>query len=145
VAGEDPPGAVAAVGGRSQAQDQQTGGGIAEARNRSPPVILVRVCGPLYPRYLLAPGHQPRTAAAADDLLLGALQRLDLGHLAQLGLQRASVLTLVVLAIRPRADRLPPPAVLAVPLRGAGQPRVEAHLGLPPQRLELLRGQRVAA
>ena len=52
--------------------------------------------------------------------------------------QRAAVLTLVVGAVLAGADRLPPPAVLAVPRDGALEPVGEAHLRLPAERAHLV-------
>src|SRR5437763_15775769 len=60
-------------------------------------------------------------------------------------LQRPSVVALVVVAIRPGADRLPPPGVVAIPLHRPGQSFLEAHLRAPPERFKLGRGERVAA
>src|SRR5215212_12170814 len=59
--------------------------------------------------------------------------------------ERAAVLTLVVLAVVAGADRLPPPGVLAVPLDRLVEALGEVHLRLPAERLQLLRGERVAA
>ena len=60
--------------------------------------------------------------------------------------QRAAVLALVVLAVLARADRLPPPLVVAVPGDRALEALVEAHLRAPAELVaELLRAQRVAA
>src|SRR5437763_1461708 len=58
--------------------------------------------------------------------------------------ERAPVLALVVVAILARADRLPPPGVVAVPVDRPREARVEAGQGLPAQCAHLLRGQRVA-
>src|SRR5690606_11825839 len=68
VAGEDAPGPVAAVGGGREAEEVHRRGGIAEAGHRPPPVLLVAVGGALLARHPLPPLHQPRAAAAADDL-----------------------------------------------------------------------------
>src|SRR5829696_1898146 len=68
VAGEDPAGAVAAVGGRGQAQHEQAGRRVAEAGDGAAPVLLVAEGGPLLPGHLLAPGDQARAAAAVGDL-----------------------------------------------------------------------------
>src|SRR5581483_7896374 len=59
--------------------------------------------------------------------------------------ERAPVLALVVLAVLARADRPPPPLVLAVPLDGPAQALLEEHLRRPAERLGPLGGQRVAA
>ena len=68
VAGEDPPGPVAAVGGRRQAEHDDPRRRVAEARDRPAPVLLIGERGALDPRHLLAPGDQPRTAPAGGDL-----------------------------------------------------------------------------
>ena len=69
VAGEDPPGPVAAVGGRREPDDQDPRRGIAEARDRVDPSTsrrakraTSRAADPL------APGDEPRTAPAGGDL-----------------------------------------------------------------------------
>ena len=67
VAGEHPAGPVAAVRGRRQPDDGDPGVGRAEAGHRAPPVVLVAERGPLDPRDLLPPRHQPRAGAAAGD------------------------------------------------------------------------------
>src|SRR4051794_41489288 len=59
--------------------------------------------------------------------------------------QRAPVVALVVLAVLARADRLPPPGVVAVPGDGLLQALLEADLRRPAQRAGLLGAQRVAA
>src|SRR5664280_3419309 len=59
--------------------------------------------------------------------------------------ERASVLALVVGAVVARADRLPPPRVVAIPRDRLLQALGEAHLRLPAERADLVRGQRVAA
>src|SRR5213076_1329459 len=68
VAGEDAPRAVAAVRRRREAEDHDARRGVAEARDRAAPVVLVREGGPLDARDLLAPGDQSRAAPAGDDL-----------------------------------------------------------------------------
>ena len=56
---------------------------------------------------------------------------------AAVGISRArAVLALVVLAVLARADRPPPPLVVAIPLDGALDPVVEADRRLPAERLE---------
>src|SRR6185312_9961453 len=59
--------------------------------------------------------------------------------------QRAAVLALVIRAIVARADRLPPPRVVAVPVDRALQAVGEAHLRLPAEGADLLGAQGVAA
>ena len=68
VAGEHATGAVPPVGGRRQPDDQQAGGRVAEAGDRTSPVVLVGEGGPLVPRHLLPPRDQPWATAARHDL-----------------------------------------------------------------------------
>ena len=68
VAGEDAAGAVAAVRGRREPDDQHAGARIAEAGHRPPPVLLVAERRSLLARDLLAPGDEPRARPARDDL-----------------------------------------------------------------------------
>jgi hypothetical protein len=70
VAGEDPAGAVRAVGGRREAEDHHGRARIAEAGDRSAPVLLVAERGALLARDELAPRDEPRAAPAGDDLAL---------------------------------------------------------------------------
>jgi hypothetical protein len=70
VAGENSPGAVAAVGGGRQTEDQEAPGRVAESGYRPAPVLPVPERGPLVPGHLLAPGHQARAAPAPGDLHL---------------------------------------------------------------------------
>ena len=67
VAGEDAAGAVAAVGRRRQADDEQPRPRVAEAGDGKAPVVLILVGGALLAGHLLAPGHQPRTGTTGDD------------------------------------------------------------------------------
>src|SRR5207248_1616721 len=60
-------------------------------------------------------------------------------------LERAAVVALVIVAVGPRADRLPPPSVVAVPPYGALESLVEPHARFPAERVQLVRAQRVAA
>src|SRR5207237_790926 len=76
VAGEDAAGAVRAVGGRGEAEDEDARRRVAEARDRAAPVLLVGERLAPYTRDLLAPLDQPGAAAAVrvlrgDDLELG--------------------------------------------------------------------------
>src|SRR3954469_10182686 len=75
VAGEDAPGAVAAVGRGRQPEDVHARGRVAEAGHRTAPVLLAGEGGALLARDLLAPGDEPRAAAAARDALLQAGER----------------------------------------------------------------------
>src|SRR3954471_18101651 len=70
----------------------------------------------------------------------GEAARAPFGLLSEL----APVPALVVLAVLARADRLPPPLVLAVPLDRLRQPLGEAPRGLPAELPDLRRGQRIA-
>ena len=75
VTGEDPPGAVGAVGGRRQADDQHARVGGAPAGDRAAPVRLPGVRRPLLARHLLAPAHQPWARPALADPLVDLGQR----------------------------------------------------------------------
>src|SRR5215211_6985994 len=79
VASEDAPGAVAAVGRRGQAEDEQAGRRVAEAGDGPAPVLLVAEGGPLLPGHPLAPGDQPWAAAAVGDLGGEAVEGLRCG------------------------------------------------------------------
>ena len=68
VAGEDPSGAVAAVGGRGQTDDQDPGRRVTETGDGTTPVDLVGEGGPPFVGHQFAPGHQPGTEPAGDDL-----------------------------------------------------------------------------
>ena len=68
VAGEDAAGAVGAVRGRRQADDQQPRARIAEARHRPRPVDVVAKRATLFATDPLAVLTQPRAAFAGDDL-----------------------------------------------------------------------------
>src|SRR5690606_29618513 len=57
-------GPVAAVGAGGQAQQQQPGPRVAEARHGRSPVLLVPIRAPLLARHLLPVLRQPRTTAA---------------------------------------------------------------------------------
>src|SRR5262245_6014099 len=59
--------------------------------------------------------------------------------------QLLSVLALVVVAVLVRADRLPPPGVVAIPLDYRSQSLLEPDLGHPAEIGRFLRGERVAA
>src|SRR5262249_57163958 len=59
--------------------------------------------------------------------------------------QRAPVLALVVGAVLPGADRLPPPGVLLIPGHRLAQALAERHARGPAKRANLLGGERVAA
>src|SRR5687767_10434086 len=58
---------------------------------------------------------------------------IERGLAGGLGAQLLSVLALVVLAILARADRLPPPGVVPVPLDGGRDAVAKSDLGLPAQ------------
>jgi len=80
VAGEDPAGAVAAVGRRGQTEDEQAGRRVAEAGHRPAPVLLVAEGGPLLAGHLLAPGDQARTSPALHQLPVELLELAVEGH-----------------------------------------------------------------
>ena len=69
VAGEDAPGPVAAVGRRREPDEQDPRLRVAEPRQRTAPVGLIPESGDLLARDELAPGDEPRAAAADDDLV----------------------------------------------------------------------------
>src|SRR3954468_15720942 len=75
VAGEDAAGPVAAVRCRREAEDVELRARVAEARDRPAPVGLGGEGGALLARDLLAPGHEPRAAAAARDAVFELGQR----------------------------------------------------------------------
>jgi hypothetical protein len=70
VAGEEAPRPVGPVCRGGEAEDDYVCVRVAEAGDRKPPVVLVRVGSPLLAGYLLAPGHKPRTAPAGDHRAL---------------------------------------------------------------------------
>jgi len=74
VAGEDPPGAIAAMSGRGQAANQDSGAGIAKSGNRTPPIDFISIGGSLFSGHLFTPAHQTRTAAARDDALIELIE-----------------------------------------------------------------------
>ena len=80
VAGEDPAGPVPAVRRRREADDQDPRIGVAKAGHRPAPVRLVAEPGNLLARYLFAPGDEPRTPAAHDDLRGEGRERGPVGH-----------------------------------------------------------------
>ena len=68
VAGEHPPGAVGAVGGRGQAHEQHLGVGVAERRAGSPPVGLVgERRPPTGPGHVLSPTDETWAGPAHRD------------------------------------------------------------------------------
>src|SRR5437764_767175 len=64
VAGEHPSGAVRAVGGRGEADDQNAGVRVTEGRDGPAPVALVGEGAAPLGRHLLAPGDEPRAGPA---------------------------------------------------------------------------------
>ena len=68
VAGEHAAGAVGAVGGGGEADDQDPRRGVAEAADRPRPVVLAAETARRVGRLRLAPGDQPRAAPAGVDL-----------------------------------------------------------------------------
>src|SRR6185437_6867484 len=81
VAGEHPPGAVGAVGGGGEADDQDPGGRVAEAADRPRPVVLAAEAARRIGGLGLAPGDQPRAASAGVDLGRERLKLLRPGGL----------------------------------------------------------------
>jgi hypothetical protein len=63
-----PAGTVAAVGSRSEADDQEFRTGITEARKRLSPIAFALVAPRRIRRHLLAPAHQPGTLPAIDNV-----------------------------------------------------------------------------
>src|SRR5262245_9268222 len=70
IAGEHAAGAVGAVGGWSEADDQEVGLRRAEVRHGTAPIIVVQKGPPLFGCDLPAILAQPRAALAGDDLLI---------------------------------------------------------------------------
>src|SRR5439155_27374392 len=70
VAGEDTAGAVPAVRGRRQADDEEPRPRVAEARHRPAPVFPVAVAFDLLACHLFAVSHEPGAESAAGDLVL---------------------------------------------------------------------------
>src|SRR5947207_13355400 len=68
VAREHPPGAVAAMGRRREADDQDPGARISKGRKRPGPIRLAPKAARRILRRELAPGDQTRAAPAGDDL-----------------------------------------------------------------------------
>jgi len=67
---------IAAMGCRSQADDQNLRAGIAQGRKRSGPIGLLHESFGRIARGELAPGHEARAAPAGDDLPLHSQKRL---------------------------------------------------------------------
>jgi hypothetical protein len=65
VTGENPPGAVASMGGGCQAQDEDASACWPKPGDWPPPVLLIAEGGPFLLRYLLSPGHQTRAGPAS--------------------------------------------------------------------------------
>ena len=65
------------MGSGRQAEHHDPGALVAETRNRSTPVLVVAVGGPLLNRYPLAPLDQTRARSTRHDL---ALQPAECGH-----------------------------------------------------------------
>ena len=68
IPGEDATGAIGAVGGGRQPEDEDPRERIAESRNRPAPVGIAAVRGFLVSRDLFAVGAEPHTTVAADDV-----------------------------------------------------------------------------
>ena len=78
VAGEDAPGAVAAVRRRREPGDEHCSPGITEPGYRPPPVRLVAECGPLVPCDRFAPLDEARARATTDDLVGERVESRDI-------------------------------------------------------------------
>src|SRR5512143_3751035 len=76
IAGKHSPGAISAVGGRRETDDEQPRLRIAEARQRLGPIGLTLIAARRYLRDPFAPAHQARTFAAANNGLI----ELSEGH-----------------------------------------------------------------
>jgi hypothetical protein len=74
VAGENPPGAVGAMRGWRETDEQETRLRITESRNRLAPVDLVTIRTPFRPRDLGAVISQTWAAGAGDDACLNRYQ-----------------------------------------------------------------------
>ena len=93
------------------------------------------------PRNCVRDTHRDPSSAAREPNVRspGMPRRTASGKIS--GLQRAAVLAFVIRAVVTRADRLPPPRVVAVPGDGFGEAVLKAHPGRPAQRADLLRGE----
>jgi len=80
VTGEHSPGAIGAVGSGRQSDDEQPSRRGSEPRNRSTPVLLISIRGPLLACDLLSPLDQPWTGAATLDFKLKIAQWLFVHH-----------------------------------------------------------------
>lgn len=78
VAGEHSAGAIAAVSGRREADDEQSRCRIAEAGTRLSPIVFVAKGATPRLRHLLAVTDQARAFAAADDAFLEYAERFAL-------------------------------------------------------------------
>ena len=106
---------------------------ITRQRTAPRPTVPCEACGACAARQ--GPARAPQMSRNAGRAT--ATGRLDL--------QRASVVAFVVLAVRARADRLPPPLVLAIPRNRPRQPLLKPHPRPPPKPTQLLRRQRIPA
>src|ERR1700722_6033043 len=77
VAGEHPSGAIGAVSGRSEPQNQQVRVGISESRDRLAPVFPVEEGAALLASHGFAVTHQPRAFAAGHNLFVNLKQRVQ--------------------------------------------------------------------
>ena len=82
IAGEDAAGAVGAVRGGRETNDQEPGPAGAEGRNRFTPVLLIAVGAALYLGHMAAVVDEPRTLLAGYDL---RLQNVEAGGVTILG------------------------------------------------------------
>ena len=67
VPGKDPPGPVAPVGGRRQANHGQPGRMVTKTRNGPSPILLPRIGGTTFRRHLFPPGDQPGAPPAVHN------------------------------------------------------------------------------
>jgi hypothetical protein len=70
VSGEGTAGAVAAVGSRSETEDEDAGGGISEAGDGTGPVVVLEIGSALLAADALAVFDEARTEAAGDYVAL---------------------------------------------------------------------------
>src|SRR5215207_3312841 len=149
VAGEDPAGAVAAVGGRGQPEDQQRGRRVAESGDGPAPVLLVAEGGPLLPGHLLPPGDQPGAALLRARLAAAGLEPPDdttqLERDLALHLERVDALTAAA-DLHPSDPPLPDPTRWAGPGgRALGRGAVDSRRPVAPGRVTLPEGAPIAA
>ncbi len=97
IAGEHPSRAIAAMRSRREADEQDAGADVAEARHRPRPVVEIAIARDLLATDPLAPLDEPRAGSAGDEL---AVQR------GQVGLSRPTTISLAQATVRWSARRL---------------------------------------